>query len=171
MNRFQASFLYVLLTIGIFINVLSLIYFKFKVSNYYDNSLKSLYESQNKQFDNFARDTLSLIDSYVLTNRAANSTGVKSFASDNRPFYEVVDRISYVYFINSGRAFVDFKGDYFTIGDSFPRGGVITALSRDCLQVDGRYIFININRDSTFSDLYSTNTTRKVYAYDNRNFY
>lgn len=173
MNRYQASFLYILLTIGIFINVISLIYFKFKISNYYDDSLKSLYQSQNKQFDSFARDTLSLIDSYVLTNRlnTSNSTSVNSVTSDNRPFYEVVDRISYAYFIDCGRAFVDFKGDYLTIGDNFPRGGVITALSRDCLQVDGRYIFININRDSTFSDLYSTNLTRKAYAYDTRVVY
>lgn len=169
MNRFQASFLYIILTVGIFINVLSLVFFKFKVSHYYDSSLQALYETSNKQFDAFARDTLSIIDSYILTNK---STSVASSVSSvSRPFYEVIDRISYVYFIDSGRAFVDFKGDYLTIGDKFPRGGIITALSRDCVQVDNRYIFINSNRDSRFNDFSTTNLVKRSYQYDTRNFY
>ena len=50
MNRFQASFLYLLLTLGIILNVCSLVYFKFKVSSYYSDEALHLRNQVNDSF-------------------------------------------------------------------------------------------------------------------------
>lgn len=155
MNRFQASFLYLLLTLGIILNVCSLVYFKFKVSSYYSDEALHLRNQVNDSFLHFSTDTLRRIDLFLSTNvvNRANITNGVSAGSASRPspFFEVVDRgIEFSYFISDGRAYVDFRGDYLTVGDTFPRGGTITAISRDSIQVDNRYIFINSTQSSFF---------------------
>lgn len=55
------------------------------------------------------------------------------------PILPEVDRVQYQFYIDSGKPYINLSRQKFTVGDNYPRGGVITSISGDSIILDGLY--------------------------------
>ena len=145
MKNYNALVLVVLL--GVLFNLGCIVIFKFRLSSYL-SQVENLFTTKfDEQFTKFGVDTLSRVDSFLYTNVVLSASSASSSnisASASSPFFEVIERnFPYRYFRHDGISFVDIDGEYLAVGDNFPRGGVITSISRDSICINNRYIFLN----------------------------
>lgn len=81
----------------------------------------------------------SLSHSSPSPGKSSDSTSVKL----DTPILPEVDVLAYDYASVDGFPLAVIGGQYFKCGDIFPRGGVISSISCDCLILDGRYRVTN----------------------------
>lgn len=68
------------------------------------------------------------------------------------PILPEVDTLAYSYAMVDGLPLAVIRGQYYRCGDIFPRGGLISAISRDCILLDGKYRVTNKQKDETDGD-------------------
>lgn len=68
------------------------------------------------------------------------------------PILPEVDTLAYSYATVDGLPLAVIRGQYYRCGDIFPRGGLISSISRDCILLDGKYRVTNKLKDDTNGD-------------------
>lgn len=149
------------IVLGILFNLFAVVFFKFKVVGGYREEISQLRLASDQRFERFASDVLSRVDAFLYSNvvdRAALSVTNSSGASP--VLHEIVGRdFEYEYYFD-GKPHANIDGSYLSVGDIFPRGGVITDINRDSILVSGRYLFIRPSRLRASSPLSATSTSQ-----------
>lgn len=138
-----------LIFVALLFNLGSVVLFKFKVTRDFNNQISELRKFSDERFERFGSDVLFRIDSYLASNVVSRtSSGASLIPTDNQPsvFYEIVGRDFDYEFFFDGKPHANIDGSYLSIGDLFPRGGVISDITRDGILVSGRYLFLRPSR-------------------------
>lgn len=150
--RFDKSQIISLLLVGA-LAVNTVVHFTSPAYKFYREQFKLAETRLNGQYDLFASTvrtnvTDAVVDFYTnvlaMVERrpafATNSFGVASSPSDHpSPILPLVDNISYSYGYVDGADIATIGTQHYKVGQVFPRGGLITSVSSDCIVLDGRY--------------------------------
>lgn len=146
------KFFKVLLLIAIIINLaLSVI---FKISNYNQNKklINANLNRANEQLSEMVAQVLSYTRNVISTNTLSNITTSSNqfssnniFQSDTPILHKEVLNFRYHYFEVDNKPFAKIGLINLSIGQPFPRGGIITAIYPDCIILDNRGLVINSN--------------------------
>lgn len=152
-------YLPIVMFLAVLFNFGTVLFFKFKVARDLNLKLTDLAAASDRRFEAFASDVLSRVDGFLysnVVNRA--STGASTGALISSPaalspseerrliLHEVVSSdFDYDYF-SDGRPHAYLQGVVYSVGDPFPRGGVISSIGPDSILVSDRYVFLRPSR-------------------------
>lgn len=130
---------------GILFNCVCVLVFRLKLDRQYNERFVEYRNALSIQLADFTTNTLYSIDRFLTSNVVARARSDDSaFVSDGDSdsafsLHRVVGDWDYNYFqiSNIDYARVGFRN--YRIGDRFPRGGRITAIHADGVEIDGRY--------------------------------
>ena len=75
----------------------------------------------------------------MVSARPADVKGVVGQSVPGSPILPLVDNISYSYGLADDSSIATIGTQHYKVGQVFPRGGLITSISSDCIILDGRY--------------------------------
>lgn len=158
-------YLPLVMTLALLLNFSTVLFFKFKVARDLNLKISELSSASDRRFEAFASDVLHRVDGFLYSNVLHRVSSGVSNGNDLSPaslspaderrlvLHEVVSSdFDYDYYFDGNpHAYLD--GSVFSVGDPFPRGGVITNITRDSILVSNKYLFVRPSRNRLSSSL------------------
>jgi len=143
------SLLSLFLVLGFLFNVACVLIFKIRSENQRRDFQKEVTNTLNLNISRIVTDLYKHCDEFLRTNDfrvvVSNSPPISLPSSDtNTPLYTNVGSWDFLYYTFNNEPFARVGNRDYSIGDFFPRGGVITDIHPDGVSIDYKYWVSNV---------------------------